>query len=146
MSRPNKYQAQATLGIAGLILIATPLFIKLPSQFHSFNSTTELEIELAKEKAQLEASETLERARIEQKKQTADKLKQTGVLPSGDSLIMRDYFDNPKHNPKPTTTAFLPSETVFVYDSAGICIGKIQKRKWFWKHFYQNVCNNVQVQ
>jgi hypothetical protein len=146
MSRPNKYQAQATLGIAGLILIATPLFIKLPSQFHSFNSTTELEIELAKEKAQLEASETLERARIEQKKQTADKLKQTGVLPSGDSLIMRDYFDNPKHNPKPTKTAFLPSETIYVYDSAGICIGKIQQRKWFWKHFYQNVCNNVLVQ
>ncbi len=146
MSRPNKYQAQASLGIAGLILIATPLFIKLPSQFHSFNSTTELEIELAKEKAQLEASETLERARIEQKKQTADKLKQTGVLPSDDSLIMRDYFDNPKHNPKPTTTAFLPSETIYVYDSAGICIGKIQKRQWLWKHFYQNVCNNVSAQ
>ncbi len=146
MTRPNKYQAQASLGIAGLALIATPLFIKLPSQFHTFSSATELETELAKEKAQLEASESLERARIEQKKQTADKLKETGVLPSSNSLIMRNYFDTPKRNPKPTTTAFLPSETVYVYDSAGICIGKIQQRKWFWKHFYKNVCNNAPVQ
>jgi hypothetical protein len=146
MSRPNKYQAQASLGLAGLALIATPLFIKLPSQFHSFNSTTELETELAKDKAQLEASETLERARIEQKKQTADKLKETGILPTGNKLIMRNYFDNRKRNPKPTTTAFLPDETVYVYDSAGVCLGKIQKRQWFWKHFYKNVCSNAPVQ
>jgi hypothetical protein len=146
MSRPNKYQAQASLGIAGLILIATPLFIKLPNQFNAFNSSTELETELAKEKAQLEANEALERARIEQRKQTADKLKESGVLPSGDKLIIRDYFDNPKWNPKPNTTAFLEDETVFVYDSAGACIGKIQNRKWLWKHFYQNICNNAPVQ
>ncbi len=56
MSRPNKYQAQATLGIAGLVLIATPLFIKLPSQFSRFNSATQLSTELAKEKAQLDRS------------------------------------------------------------------------------------------
>ncbi|HEY9634871.1 MAG TPA: hypothetical protein V6D14_15820 [Coleofasciculaceae cyanobacterium] len=146
MSRPNKYQAQATLGIAGLVLIATPLFIKLPSQFSSFNSATELSTELAKEKAQLEANEDLERARIEQKKKTADRLKETGVLPAGNKLIVRNYFDTPKWNPKPTTTAFLKDETIYVYDSAGICIGKIQNRKWFWKHYYQNVCNNAPVQ
>lgn len=146
MSRPNKYQAQATLGIAGLFLIATPLFIKLPSQFHTFNSATELSTELANEKAQLEASETLERARIEQKKQTADKLKETGVLPTGNQLIIRNYFDTPKWNPKPPTTAFLEQEIVHVYDSAGVCIGRIQKRRWFWKHFYQNVCRNAPVQ
>ncbi len=146
MNRPNKYQAQASLGIAGLVLIATPLFIRLPSQFYAFNSATELSTELAQEKAKLEASEDLERARIEQKKQTADRLKEMGVLPTGDKLIIRDYFDTPKWNPKPTTTAFLEDETVYVYDSAGVCIGKIQARKWLWKHFYQNVCNNAPVQ
>ncbi len=146
MSRPNKYQAQASLGIAGLVLIATPLFVKLPNQFNAFNSSTELSTELAKEKAQLEADEALERARIDQKKQTADKLKETGVLPSGQKLIIRNYFDDPTWNPKPTTTAFLADETVYVYDSAGVCIGKIQNRKWLWKHFYQNICNNAPVQ
>lgn len=146
MNRPNKYQAQATLGIAGLILIATPLFLKLPSQFQSFSSTTELEADLARQKAQVEASEDLERSRIDQKKQTADKLKETGVLPSGEKLIVRDYYDTPKWNPNPSTTAFLEDETVFVYDTAGVCIGKIQARQWLWKHFYQNVCNKAPVQ
>lgn len=135
MSRPNKYQAQASLGIAGLFLIATPLFIKLPSQFYTFNSTTEIEV-----------SENIERARIEQKKQTADLRKETGVLPTGTTLTIRDYFDTPKWNPNPITTPFLEDEIVFVYDSAGICIGKIQKRKWLWKHFYKNICNNAPVQ
>ncbi len=144
--RPNKYQAQATLGIAGLILIATPLFLKLPSQFQSFSSTTELEADLVRQKAQVEASEDLERSRIDQKKQTADKFKETGVLPSGGKLIVRDYYDNPKWNPNPNTTAFLEDEIVFVYDTAGVCIGKIQAKKWLWKHFYQNVCNNAPVQ
>ena len=146
MTRPNKYQAQASLGIAGLVLIATPLFIRLPSQFYAFNSATELSTELAQEKAKLEASEDLERARIEQKKQTAYRLKETGVLPTSNKLIIRDYFDTQKWNPKPTTTAFLEDETVYVYDSAGVCIGKIQARKWLWKHFYQNICNNAPVQ
>jgi len=146
MNRPNKYQAQATLGIAGLFLIATPLFLKLPSQFQSFSSTTELEADLARQKAQVEASEDLERSRIDQKKQTADKLKETGVLPEGEKLLVRDYYDNPKWNPHPNTTTFLEDEIVFVYDTAGVCIGKIQARKWLWKHFYQNVCNNAPVQ
>jgi hypothetical protein len=146
MNRSSKYQAQASLGIVGLILIATPLFLKLPSQFRSFGSATELEADLARQKVQVEASESLERSRIEQRKQTADKLKETGVLPSGEKLIVRDYYDNPKWNPNPNTTAFLEDETVFVYDSAGVCIGKIQARKWLWKHFYQGVCNNAPVQ
>jgi hypothetical protein len=137
-TRPSKYQKQATLGIVGLFLIASPILLKLPSQFHTFNSTTLLETEAAQEKAEIETSEDLERIKIEQKKQTADKLKQTGLLPSGDKLKIRDYYD-------PNTTGFLKQETIFVYDSAGICIGKIQARKWLWKHFYQNVCNNVPV-
>lgn len=144
-TRPNKYQKQATLGIVGLFLIASPILLKLPSQFHTFNSTTLLETEAAQQKAEIEASEDLERIKIEQKKQTADKLKQTGLLPSGDKLKIRDYYDNTKWNPNPNTTGFLKDEIVFVYDSAGICIGQIRERKWLWKHFYQNICNNVPV-
>ncbi|MBD2124876.1 hypothetical protein NDI39_29690 [Microcoleus sp. ZQ-A2] len=142
-TRPNKYQKQASLGIVGLFLIASPILLKLPSQFDTFNSTTQLETEAAQEKAEIEASEDLERVKIEQKKQTADKLKETGILPSGDRLKIRDYYDNSQWNPNPNTTGFLKEEIVFVYDSAGVCIGQIRERKWLWKHFYRNVCNNV---
>jgi hypothetical protein len=144
-NRSTKYQKQATLGIVGLIFVASPLLLKLPSQFQAFNSNTQLETETAKEKAQVENSEELERTRIQQKKQTADKLKQTGVLPTGTKLKIRRYYDNPKHNPKPEPTGFLEDETVFVYDSAGVCIGKIQSRKWLWKHYYTNACKNAPV-
>ncbi|HEY9672031.1 MAG TPA: hypothetical protein V6D11_11335 [Waterburya sp.] len=144
-TRPNQYQKQATLGIVGLFLIASPILLKLPSQFHTFNSTTFVETEAAQQKAEIEASEDLERTRIEQKKQTAETLKQTGILPSGNKLKIRDYYDNPKWNPRPNTTGFLKDETVFVYDSAGVCIGQIKARKWLWKHFYQNVCKNLPV-
>lgn len=145
-SRPHKYQKQATLGLVGLLLAASPLFIKLPSQFQAFNANTQLETEMAKQKAQVENSEDLERTRIQQKKQTADQLKQTGVLPTGTKLKIRKYYDTPKWNPLPDTTGFLEDEIVYVYDSAGVCIGKIQARKWLWKHFYTNTCKNAPVQ
>jgi hypothetical protein len=141
--RPNKYQKQATLGIVGLLFVASPFVLKLPFQFVAFSASTQLENETAFSKAKIAQSEDLERTRIEQKKETADKLKEAGVMPTGVRLKIRDYYDTPKHNPNPETTGFLESETVYVFDSAGVCIGKIQQRKWLWKHFYANVCNNV---
>jgi hypothetical protein len=142
-TRPNKYQKQATLGIVGLLFVASPLFLKLPFQFVAFSASTQLENDAAFSKAQITQSEELERTRIAEKKATADKLKEAGVMPTGVRLKIRDYYDNPKWNPNPETTGFLKDETVFVFDSAGVCIGKIQNRQWFWKHFYANVCNNV---
>lgn len=124
----------------GLALIASPLFLKLPTQFQSFNSTNELESQVMNEKAQVAASEQLERARIDEKKLTADKLQQTGVMPSVNKLKLRRYYDTSKHDPKPDTSGWLASETVLVYDSAGVCVGRIQNRKWQWKHYYKGVC------
>jgi hypothetical protein len=142
MTRSNKYQKQATLGIAGLLLVASPLFFKLPSQFQLFSANNQIESEVAHKKAQVEGSEDLERTRIQQKKETADKLKETGILPTGAKLKIRRYYDNPHHNPNPDTTGFLEDETVFVYDSAGVCVGRIQKRKWLWKYWYTPACKN----
>jgi hypothetical protein len=143
MTRANKYQKQATLGIVGLLLTGSSLFLKLPSQFQAFNVNSQLEAEAAIAQAKVENSEDIERRRIEQKKETADTLKRTGVLPTGQKLKIRNYYDNPKHNPNPDTTGFLADETMFVYDSAGVCIGKIQNRKWLWKYWYTPACKNA---
>lgn len=129
----------------GFALIASPLVLKLPNQFQAFNSSNELESQVMSEKAQVSASEQLERTRIEEKKLTAEKLQKTGVMPSTNKLKLRRYYDNPKHDPKPETSAWLASETVFVYDSAGVCVGRIQNRKWQWKHYYKGVCNKPTV-
>jgi len=143
MSRkyPRKYQAPASLGFFALLCIASPALLKLPSQFKAFNVQTELDSETAISKANVFASEDLERARIQQKKETADKLKETGVMPSGGKYKIRNYYDDPKRDPNPNATGHLEDEVVYVYDSAGICIGKIQNRKWLWKHYFKGVCD-----
>ena len=130
MSNSTKYQKQATLGLIGLACIAAPLVIKLPSQFQAFDAAL-----------QIEQSEKIERSRIAQRKETADKLAQAGVLPNGQKLKLRRYLDNPKRDPQPDTTGWLEKETVYVYDAAGKCVGRIEERKWLWKHYYKNACD-----
>jgi len=131
-NRSTKYQKQATLGLIGIVCIASPLFAKLPAQFQAFNTA-----------AEIENSEEIERTRIEQRKVTAEQLAQAGVIPNGQKLKIRRYVDNPRRNPQPDTTGWLESEIIFVYDSAGTCIGRIEQRKWLWKHHYRNVCKNA---
>jgi hypothetical protein len=128
----NRYQKQATLGILGLFCIASPLFLRLPLEFQSYYA-----------QQQINQTEGRERYRITQRKQTAEKLASAGVLPNGQKLKIRNYFDDPNQDPKPETTGWLEDEIVFVYDSANVCIGRIEKRKWLWKHHYQNVCKNL---
>lgn len=125
-----KYQKQAILGLLGLGLIATPMFIKLPQQFQAFTTAT-----------YLETNESIERSRIEQRKLTSDKLNETGILPTSLKLRIRGYLDNPKRNPRPDTSYYQEDEQVYVYDSSGRCIGQISERRWLWKYHYRNVCD-----
>ena len=125
-----KYQKQAMLGLLGLGLIAAPMFIKLPQQFYIFSAVSDLE-----------ARESVERSRIQQRKLTSDKLNETGILPTSLKLRIRGYLDNPKRNPRPDTSYYQEDEQVYVYDSSGRCIGQISERRWLWKYHYKNVCN-----
>ncbi len=132
VTKNMKYQKQAALGLIGLAFIASPMLLKLPFQLKAFATKT-----------QLEQAEALERSRIEQRKLSADKLAEAGVLPNGQKLRIRGYFDNPKLDPKPETTGWLEDETVFVYDSANSCIGRIQNRQWYWKYRVKSACNDA---
>lgn len=128
----SKYLGQTALGLMGLICVASPLILKLPSQFKSFDAAT-----------QIESNEYVERSHILQRRETANTLAKAGVLPNGQKLKIRKYFDDPNNDPKPDTTGWLADETVYVYDAGGICIGKIQNRKWLWIHNYESACNNA---
>ncbi|AUB42227.1 hypothetical protein COO91_08339 [Nostoc flagelliforme CCNUN1] len=122
----SKYQSPAILGVIGALLVASPMFLRLPLNFSKFN---------------LQGSEELEQYRQQQKAQTANKLDELGIMPSFRKLKVRKYLDSPKRNPRPDTTGYLEDEIVVVYDSVGRCIGKIEERKWLWKYHYKNVCN-----
>ena len=139
----SKYQTQATLGIIGFGLIVLPMFFKLPAQFTAFDAKSEYENQSVLAQAKTKASEDLERSRIDQRKQTADALHESGVLPSGQKLKITNYLYNSKLDPNPETTGYLASETVYVYDSAGECVGRIWKKKWQFKAWYderQDIC------
>jgi hypothetical protein len=142
---PNRYAKQAMLGLLGISLICSPFFFKLPAQFSVFNFSNQIETETKKAKAEIEGSEQVEIVKIEQRKTTADALKKAGVMPSGNRLKIRRYYDNSKHDPKPETSGFLAAELVYVYDSSGVCIGRIQNKKWLWKYYFTYACDNAQV-
>lgn len=127
-----KYQKQALLGIAGLALIASPMLMKLPFQINTFTAATTIQ-----------ESENIERVRASERANTADVINELGVIPSYQKLRIRGYLDNRKVNPRPDTAGYLEDETVYIYDSIGKCIGRIQERKWQWKYHFQNVCNNA---
>lgn len=137
------YQKQATLGLVGAALIASPLFFRLPGQFSALDEAHRTAHDLASESLKIRASEDLERFKIAQRKQTADTLNKAGMLPTGDKLKMRGYYYNPHHDPKPEVTGFLESDRIWVYDSAGVCIGLIEQRTWKWKKYFPLICNKA---
>jgi hypothetical protein len=82
----NKYQLQASLGLISLCLTASPLFLKLPAQYQAFNKNSEMEVDAAIAFSKTRNSEQIERERIEQRKETADTLQRTGILPTHQKL------------------------------------------------------------
>lgn len=92
----NSYQAPATLGLLGLLCVASPLVFKLPAQFRTFNASTQMQTAMTLEQAYLQSKEELQRNRIQQRKETADTLEKAGVLPNGQKLKIRGYTDDPQ--------------------------------------------------
>lgn len=126
-----KYQKQAMLGLLGMGLIISPWLSQLPAQFKTYNSGITIR-----------ESEELERIKAEQRAATADKINSLGVMPSFKKLRINDYLDSKRFNPRPNTTGYLEDETVFVYDSTGKCVGRIEAREWKWKYRFRNACKN----
>ena len=137
----SKYGKQASLGLVALGLVALPMFLKLPYQFTAFKTDAELETQSSQEQSAIKRSEELERARIGERAETGKALNKAGVMPTGQKLKIRKYYYNPKHDPRPETTGFNVDETVFVYDSAGVCVGAIQQGTWKFKGWFPTICN-----
>ncbi len=127
-----KYQKQALLGLTGLALIASPMLMRLPFQINTFTTATTIQ-----------ESENIERVRASERANTAAVINDLGVIPSSQKLRVRGYLDNSRVNPRPDISGYLEDEIVYVYDSIGKCIGRIEERKWQWKYHFKNVCNNA---
>jgi hypothetical protein len=134
-SRADKYMPCALMGFAGLAFIASPLFLNIGIQYQEYSASN-----------QLNSSENINRQEIRERKKTADLIKKTGLEVQGQTLRIIDYTDNPDKAPsmKPSVLrAYLESQKVWVYDASGTCIGKIEKRKFIWKHNNSTVCEAI---
>lgn len=135
-SRADKYIFPTSVAALGGVLIISPLFLQMPSEYATFAT-----------KKQLAASEEVNRDRIEQRKTTAELIQKTGLLPEGKTLRLIDY-DNGTKRPKvrsKTLQHYLADEVVFVYDRNNVCAGKIENRKFTWKGDLSAACKNAPV-
>jgi hypothetical protein len=123
------YQKQIGLALAGIAVCAAPVLLPLIPKIGTYAQSE-----------RLKAEEELQRATIAERAKTSEALYNAGIAPNATSLRIRRYLDSPREDPKPDTTGYGASEIVYVYDSAGVCIGKIEGNQWFWKHKYNNIC------
>ncbi|WP_414588750.1 hypothetical protein [Scytonema sp. PCC 10023] len=123
------YQKQIGLALAGIAVCVLPLLLPLIPKIGTYAQSE-----------RLKAEEELQRATIAERAKTSEALYNAGIAPNATSLRIRRYLDSPHQDPMPDTTGYGASEIVYVYDSAGVCIGKIEGNQWLWKHKYNNIC------
>lgn len=123
------YRKQIGLALAGIAVCAAPVLLPLIPKIGTYAQSE-----------RLKAEEELQRATIAERAKTSEALYNAGIAPNATSLRIRRYLDSPREDPKPDTTGYGASEIVYVYDSAGVCIGKIEGNQWLWKHKYNNIC------
>ncbi len=111
------------------------MLLQVPADYQKFET-----------KRRTSDSEDINRARIKERKETANLLQKTGLLREGKTLTIRDYEDDSKEKPgisNRTLLSYLEDEEVYVYDFKRMCIGKIKSRRFYWKHHYKGICDNA---
>lgn len=136
----NMYQKQMGLALFGIGICALPVIIPLIPKIGSYIEVERLKAETELRLQNVQTQEEFERHLITERAKTSDQLYKSGIAPNTSKLRIRRYFDNSKQDPKPDTTGWGADEVVFVYDSAGACIGRIEDNKWNWKHKVKNAC------
>ncbi|MBW4504866.1 MAG: hypothetical protein KME57_36320 [Scytonema hyalinum WJT4-NPBG1] len=123
------YQKQIGLALAGCAVCAMPVLLPLIPKIGTYAASE-----------RLRAEEELQRATIAERAKTSEALYNAGIAPNATRVRMKQYLDNPNQDPKPDTTGYGAFEIIYVYDSAGVCIGKIEGNQWLWKHKHNNIC------
>lgn len=135
------YQKQIWLALAGCAVCASPLLLPLIPKIGAYAEAEKQKANLYLQAENLKTEEEYQRSRITERAKTSETLYRTGVAPNARILRIRRYIDNAKVDPKPDTTGWNADELVYVHDSTGVCIGKIENNQWFWIHKYNNACN-----
>lgn len=134
------YQKQIGLALAGCAVCALPLLLPLIPKIGAYAEAERIKAETYLQAENLQTQEEFERERIKERAKTSEELYNAGIAPTATRVRMKQYLDKPNQDPKPDTTGYGAFEIIYVYDSAGVCIGKIEGNQWLWKHKYNNIC------
>jgi hypothetical protein len=134
------YQKQIGLALAGCAVCAAPVLLPLIPKVGAYAEAERIKAETYLQTENLQTQEEFERSRIRQRAKTSEQLYSAGIAPNATRLRIRRYLDKSNRDPKPDTTGYGASEIVYVYDSAGVCVGRIESNQWYWKHKYSNIC------
>ena len=134
------YQKQIGLALAGCAVCAAPVLLPLIPKVGAYAEAERIKAETYLQAENLETQEEFERSRIKQRAKTSEQLYNAGIAPSATRVRMKQYLDNPSQDPEPDTTGYDSFSIVYVYDSAGVCIGRIKNNRWYWKHKHNNIC------
>ncbi|MFL9458035.1 hypothetical protein AB0756_39855 [Tolypothrix campylonemoides VB511288_2] len=135
------YKKQIGLAFTGVAICAMPVILPLFPKIGAYAEAEKLKAETYLQAENLRTSEEFQRSRITERAKTSEQLYFSGIAPNTTKLRIRRYLDSSNFDPKPDTTGWGADEVVYVYDSAGVCVGRIENNQWFWKHQYKKACN-----
>ncbi|BAY29733.1 hypothetical protein NIES2107_15770 [Nostoc carneum NIES-2107] len=94
---------------------------------------------------ELQSQQERKRQELAERKKTSDKLSQTGLVRTGETLTLSDYLDDPVRLPrlKKTTLNRYATKQAWVYDAADFCIGRIVKGRFISKYTSQTACQDA---
>lgn len=135
------FRKQIYLALTGCAICAMPVILPLIPQIATYAKVQKAKAEMELQAENLRTQEQFERSRIVERAKTSEQLYKTGIAPNTQKLRIRRYLDNPKQDPRPDTTGWGTDQVVYVYDSAGVCIGRIEDNQWYWRHKLHDACN-----
>ncbi|MUG93283.1 hypothetical protein F7734_12915 [Scytonema sp. UIC 10036] len=135
------YQKQIRLALIGVTICVMPVVLPLIPRIGAYAEAQRVRAEMELRVQNLKTQEEFERSRIAERALTSEQLYKAGIAPNATKLRIRRYLDNQNQDPKPDTTGWGTDEVVYVYDSAGVCVGRIEQNQWYWKHKYDNACD-----
>ena len=127
--KKNGYQTSGYLGVFGLALLLVNHLVSLPGNFAFYMESQEQGRQHQTILAELEQRSELFKAR-----------RGAGLMDPHTQLIINGYIQNLDQAPNVPLDAYTTDDFVRVFDQAGLCIGTITGRRFYWLGDYKEAC------
>jgi hypothetical protein len=128
-------------GFVGLACLFSPFFMDMPAKFALWKRSQEVQIASGETQLAIRSDEELERTKITERATTSQAARKSLVARPGRTMKMAAYIYDPNNLPQISTKGYLPTDTIYIYDSTGFCFAKHENREIKYLQDYPNICN-----